>query len=485
MSAWLAFTVSRATVRALIQDPLSPEHVMKPFPREPGYDLLTMADGAVGAMQGLLEDAAAKLRARVTVQGRIVGRLFDREQRATHGLAWLATYVEALRQLASYADRMAATGHLGEVEELIVRIGFGEYLAQIFGGIPMSQGEITRLADMGLTRSEVSARMTDFVEALIASGNTAQRRSRLVELLRAQRDANPGMSGYDDTAESIRDEMHKFCVSEVAPRVQRWHLASEYISSDLIAHLAELGLFGLTIPEEFGGMGLGKQAMCVATEELSRGYIGIGSLGIRSEIAADLILNHGTEEQKRTWLPGIANGEVLPAVAFSEPNSGSDLASVSTRATADDKFYRVQGTKTWVTYGDRTDLLLLLVRTDPRDMSHRGLSLLLAGKPRGDDDRPFSVPGLTGREVAAVGYRGLKQYELAFDGFKVSVTGLLGGIEGLGFKQVMQSLESARIQTAARAIGVAQSALDQAAAHTSGRQQFGMPIIAFPRRPSP
>jgi (2S)-methylsuccinyl-CoA dehydrogenase len=454
---------------------------MMPSTRAPGHDLLTMTDGAVAAMEGLLADAVAKLRERLTVEGRVVARLFDREQRATHGLAWLATYVEAIRQLAAYAGRLSDAGQLGEIEELIVRIGFGEYLAQIFGGIPMSQSEIARLADMGLNRNDVSGRMTAFVEALIASGNTAQRRTRLVELLRAQHDGTPGAPGLDDTLESIRDEMRRFAVSEVVQQAQRWHLSNGYIPAEVIAHMAELGVFRLTIPEEFGGMGLGKQAMCVISEELSRGYIGVGSLGTGSEIAADLLINHGTEEQKREWLPRIAAGEVLPAVAFSEPASGSDLASIRTRAVRAGDGYKLHGSKAWITHAARADLLVLLVRTNSREESYRGLSILLAEKPRGRDERPFPVAGLTGIESPMVGYRGMKQFELAFDGFQVPSSGLLGGVEGTGFKQAMQCFESARIQTAARAVGVAQSALDQAMGYSSQRRQFGAPIIGFPR----
>ena len=454
---------------------------MKPSTRETGHDLLTMAEGALSAMEGLLADAVAHLRGRLTVEGHIVARLFDREQRATHMLAWLATYVEAIRQLIAYADRIDAGGHLGEIEELILRIGFGEYLAQIFGGIPMSQGEIGRLADMGLTRNDVTGRMTPSVEALIASGNTAQRRARLVELLRAQHDCTPGTPGLDDTLEAIRDEMRKFAVSDVIQQAQRWHLSNGYIPLDVINHMAELGVFGLAIPEEFGGMGLGKQAMCVVSEELSRAYIGVGSLGTRSEIAADLILHHGTAEQQRQWLPKIAAGEVLPAVAFSEPNSGSDLGSVRTRAAADDGFYRVRGSKTWVTHAARADLLLILARTNQREMNHRGLSLLLAEKPRARDDGQFSAAGLSGNEIPMVGYRGMKQYELTFDGFQVPISGLLGGIEGFGFKQIMQTLETARIQTAARAVGVAQSAMELALRYAEERVQFGEPLISFPR----
>jgi (2S)-methylsuccinyl-CoA dehydrogenase len=449
---------------------------------EAGHDLIAMAGGAVGAVEALLADAIARIRRRVAVDGRIVARLFDREQRATHGLAWLATYVEAIRQLAAYAEQIHSAGNLGEIEELVVRVGLGEYLAQIFGGIPMNQGEIVRPADLGLSRADLAPRMTAFVEALIASGNTPQRRARLVELLRAQRDATTGMSGLDDdTLESIRDEMRKFTISEVIQEAQRWHLSNSYVPIEIIAHMAELGVFGLTIPEEFGGMGLGKLAMCVVSEELSRGYIGVGSLGTRAEIAAELILHHGSQEQKRRWLPKIADGIVLPAAAFSETNSGSDLASIRTRAVREGDVYKVRGSKAWITHAARADLLLLLVRTNPNESGHRGISILLAEKPRGAEHSPFPAPGISGSEIPVLGYRGMKEFEIVFDDFEVPASGLLGGIEGIGFKQLMQMFETARIQTAARAVGVGQSAMDQAIGYSGQRTQFGAPIADFPR----
>jgi len=302
---------------------------------ETADDLVARAREAVMAVEALLADATYSVRERVTAEGSIMPRLLDREQRATHGLAWFATYVEALRQLAGYAERMQATGRLGEIEQLIVRIGFGEYLAQILGGIPMSQGEFVRLADLGLSGAAVAARVTPTLESMIADGNTAPLRARLIELMRDHPEPIVGNSGLDETLETIRAEMRKFSTSEVAPNAQAWHLSNSYIPLEIITQMAELGVFGLTIPEEYGGMGLGKESMCVVSEELSRGYIGVGSLGTRSEIAAELILGSGTEEQKRKWLPKIASGEVLPTAVFTEPNVGSDLASLRTRATRD------------------------------------------------------------------------------------------------------------------------------------------------------
>ncbi len=446
-----------------------------------GHELVELGRAATVALDALLADAVAKVRERVTMDSKPESRLFDRQQRATHGLAWLATYVEAVRQLAAYSERMAASGALGEIEEDLVRIALGEYLAQIVGGITMSQGEMVRPSDLGLSPAQVAARINSGMEALIANGNNAERRARLVELMRAGHHATVGTCGLDDTLESIRAEMRKFADSEVIGHAQNWHHTNSYIPMEIIGQMSELGVFGLTIPEEFGGMGLGKESMCVVSEELSRGYIGVGSLGTRSEIAAELILGSGTTAQKDKWLRKLASGEVLPTAVFTEPNTGSDLASIKTRAVRDGDVYKIYGNKTWITHPVRADLMTLLVRTNPKETGHRGLSMLLAEKPRGDDKNPFPVSGMTGTEIEVLGYRGMKEYEIAFDGFEVKAENLLGGVEGLGFKQLMQTFETARIQTAARAIGVAQAAMELALDYAQNRAQFGVPIVSFPR----
>jgi len=450
-----------------------------------GAGLIGLAHEAVAAMDALLADATRAVGARVTAEGRIAANLLDREQRAAHGLAWFATYTEALRQLAAYTERMNAAGRFGELEELVVRVGLGEYLAQMLGGIPMSQGEIVRPGELGLTLDQVATRVTPAVEELIATGNTAENRARLVTLMREHHGATVGDCGLEDTYEAIREEMRKFAESEVVPHAHDWHLTNSYIPMDVIAHMAELGVFGLTIPEEFGGLGLGKESMCVVSEELSRGYIGVGSLGTRSEIAAELILGGGTDEQKTKWLPKIASGEVLPTAVFTEPNTGSDLASLKTRAVkqgqGNEAVYKVSGNKTWITHPVRADLMTLLVRTDPKEPGYRGLSMLLAEKPRGTGDDPFPAQGMSGGEIEVLGYRGMKEFEIAFDGFEVKAENLLGGTEGQGFKQLMQTFESARIQTAARAVGVAQAALELARRYAEERVQFGQKLMEFPR----
>ncbi len=448
--------------------------------REAGPDLTSLTGEAVRAAEGVLQDATRAVRSRVAKDDQTMDRLLDREQRATHALAWLATYVEAVRQLCAYAERMREAGRLGELEQLIVEIGLGEYLAQIQGGIPMSQGEIARPADMGLSAAAVARRMAGPLEESFTAGNE-RRRARLTELMGSRHDATIGDCGLDETLAAIRDQMRKFADSEVLPHAQEWHRSNRYIPLEIIVQMSELGVFGLTIPEAYGGLGLGKESMCVVSEELARGYIGVGSLGTRSEIAAELILSGGTEEQKNEWLPKLASGDVLPTAVFTEPNTGSDLASLRTRAVREGDTYKVSGNKTWITHPVRADLMTLLVRTNPQESGHRGLSMLLAPKPRGTDEDPFPATGMSGTEIEVLGYRGMKEYEIAFDAFEVPAANLLGGVEGLGFKQLMQTFESARIQTAARAIGVAQAAMEQALSYAQQRQQFGQPIVNFPR----
>jgi (2S)-methylsuccinyl-CoA dehydrogenase len=447
--------------------------------RDAGVKLIALSREATRAAETLLAEATAAVRQRVMVENHLVERLLDREQRATHGLAWLATYVESIRQLSAYAERMHTADGLGAIEELLIQIGIGEYLAQIQGGIAMSPGEIVRPVDVGLSVQTVAARLAGPLEGLM-SGNV-DRRARLIELIRMHEDAMVGDCGLEETLASIRDEMRKFADSDVMPQAQQWHRTNSYIPSAIIAQMSELGVFGLTIPEEYGGLSLGKESMCVVSEELSRGYIGVGSLGTRSEIAAELIIAGGTEQQKRKWLPKIASGEVLPTAVFTEPSAGSDLASIRTRAVRHGDVFRIYGNKTWITHPVRADLMTLLVRTDPGEPGHRGLSMLLAEKPRGTDDHPFPASGMSGSEIEVLGYRGMKEYEIAFDGFEVKAENLLGGVEGLGFRQLMQTFESARIQTAARAIGVAQAAMEQALTYAQQRQQFGTQIIDFPR----
>lgn len=446
-------------------------------------DLLKLTGAAVAPVKALADTARDRLRAELSLDGRISARLVEANQTAAHGLAWLATYAQSLEQMQAWAEKLDRDGKFGEIEALIHQIAFGEYLWQVYGGIPMSQTEILRPQDLGLTQEDQRGMMTPEIMTLTQTGNSQAARLRLVELMQDQAaNITVGASGLEEELEMIREQFRRYALDRVEPNAHDWHLKDELIPMEIIEELAEMGVFGLTIPEEYGGLGLSKASMCVVSEELSRGYIGVGSLGTRSEIAAELILAGGTDEQKAKWLPRLASAETLPTAVFTEPNTGSDLGSLRTRAVkGEDGDYTVTGNKTWITHAARTHVMTLLARTDPNTTDYRGLSMFLAEKTPGTDEDPFPTPGMTGGEIEVLGYRGMKEYELGFDGFTVKGENLLGGEEGKGFKQLMETFESARIQTAARAIGVAQSALDIAMQYAQDRKQFGKPLIAFPR----
>ncbi len=442
-------------------------------------DLLALTAASLEPAQTLLDQATGNLRDLVCKDGRPDGELLETHQSATHALSWLATYVESLRQMHGWATRLNSSSKFGEMEQLILQIAFGEYLAQIKGGIMMSQGEIARLHHMGVDGRALD---TPAVQTLIENANTPAARARLVELMQSnQGHATFGTTGLDDELEMIREQFRRFADDRVVPHAHDWHLKDELIPIEVINDLADMGVFGLTIPEEFGGFGLSKASMVVVSEELSRGYIGVGSLATRSEIAAELILCGGTDDQKHQWLPKISSAEILPTAVFTEPGTGSDLGAMRTRATKNGDDYAMTGNKTWITHAARTHVMTLLARTDPDTTDYRGLSMFLAEKIPGTDADPFPTPGMTGGEIEVLGYRGMKEYELAFDGFAIKGENLLGGVEGQGFKQLMKTFESARIQTAARAIGVAQNALEVGMQYALERQQFGKSLINFPR----
>jgi (2S)-methylsuccinyl-CoA dehydrogenase len=447
-----------------------------------GDELLPLCGAALAAADGLLARARKSVRALVDKDGAIDASRIERQQFAVHGLAWLATYGEALRQSLAWAEQLSASGRFGAMEQLLLQLGFGGYLTEMANGIAMSQIEVVRPSDLGLDGDDLAAFRGAAVERLMRHGNTQDSRDRLAGLLvEAAGGGEFGELGLDETLTLVRDQFRRFTEDNVTPDAHGWHLRDELIPLDVVQGMSDLGVFGLTIPEQYGGHGMGKTAMCVVSEELCRGYIGVGSLGTRSEIAAELILHGGTEEQRQEWLPKIASGEILPTAVFTEPNVGSDLGSVGTRAIRDGDTYRVQGNKTWITHAARADMMTLLARTDTDTTGYRGLSMFLAAKPRGEGDDPFPAKGMSGGEIQVLGYRGMKEYEIAFDGFEIAAENLLGGEEGRGFKQLMATFESARIQTAARAVGVAQNAFELGLNYGIERQQFGGPIVRFPR----
>ncbi len=440
-------------------------------------DLRALTAAALPEVEALFATARDTLKSQVLANGKVSNPALEARQFQAHSLAWLATYVEALRQLDAWAGRLSEAGQLGLMETLILQIGFGEYLTQIAGGIPMSQTEFARLSDLGLIWAPGSA-----AAKLMAQGNTPDARHTLVRLMRDNHGrATFGATGLDAELEMIRDQFRRYADEKVIPRAQGWHLRDELIPMEVISELAEMGVFGLTIPEAYGGLGLSKASMVVVSEELSRGYIGVGSLGTRSEIAAELILCGGSEKQKQKWLPGLASGEILPTAVFTEPNTGSDLGSLRTRARKVGDDWIITGNKTWITHAARTHVMTVLARSVEGTSDYRGLSMFLAEKTPGTDETPFVDAGLSGGEIEVLGYRGMKEYTVNFDDFAVKGENLLGGVEGQGFKQLMQTFESARIQTGARAIGVAQSALESGMQYAEDRKQFGKPLIEFPR----
>ena len=445
-------------------------------------NLCDLTSKSVNALEILLSHVIDHVREYALVEGRVSSAKLDEHQFETHSLAWIATYIESLKQMHYWAEIAIKNDKFDEIEKLLLQISFGEYLSQIQSGIPMSQTEFARLKDMDLPATVLTDFLIPEVEMLSKFGNTQSARQYLVKLMQDGIGLSTfGFSGLDEELEMVREQFRRFSNDKVDPYAHSWHLKDELIPLEIITEMADLGVFGLTIPEEYGGLGLSKAAMCVVSEELSRGYIGVGSLATRSEIAAELILCGGTEDQKQKWLPKLADASVLPTAVFTEPSTGSDLGSLSTRAVKKDEGYEIIGNKTWITHASRTNVMTLLARTNPSTNNYTGLSMFLAEKIAGSDEIPFPSIGMSGGEIEVLGYRGMKEYEIAFDNFKVSESNLLGGVEGQGFKQLMQTFESARIQTAARAIGVAQSALDLALDYSISRKQFGKSLIDFPR----
>ena len=421
-----------------------------------------------------LEAARAyRAAAQAALAGRLATRPIDAEQRAAHGFAWVATSVAALEAIH---DWLAANDDSNPVDTLVGRLAFAETLGQLVGGLPMGQNELFRPADLGL--GQAARALAETCASLIDADHATTRASLVAALAEGQW---PSETFHDADLDAIRDQFRKFTEAEILPHAHQWHLANALIPDATVRAMADLGTFGVCIPEAFGGLGLNKLVMCLVTEELSRGWIGAGSLGTRSEIAGELIAMGGTDEQKAHWLPRIASGEVLPTAVFTEPDVGSDLGSLQTRARFDGEGWAIDGAKNWITHASRSDLMTLLARTVPDAKGYAGLSMLLVPKPRGTEADPFPAPGMTGSEIEVLGYRGMREYALQFDGMRAPADALLGGEEGMGFKQLMRTFEGARIQTAARAVGVARRALELGLDYALTRRQFGKAIVHFPR----
>jgi (2S)-methylsuccinyl-CoA dehydrogenase len=305
-----------------------------------------------------------------------------------------------------------------------------------------------------------------------------------------------GPRHLDADFELVRETFHRFAEDRIRPHAEHVHRTNGDIPEEIIEGLAEIGGFGLSVPEEYGGFATGGESdylgMVVATEELSWGSLGIGgSLITRPEILTRALVRGGTEDQKRRWLPKLATGEVLAAVAVTEPDYGSDVAGLATSATATEGGWLINGVKTWCTFAARADVLMLLARTDPdRSKAHRGLSMFVVEKPRGEGTGfvfgqeatgPRPAGRLEGRPIDTLGYRGMHSYEVAFENWFVPADNLVGGEGGLGrgFYLQMQGFENGRLQTAARAVGVMQAAYEAAAAYAAERRVFGAPILDY------
>jgi (2S)-methylsuccinyl-CoA dehydrogenase len=432
----------------------------------------------VEAIDRLYAVAHKSLKARVSEGGKLSAKKLEQLQVAAHALAYMKTELEACRQLVAWSTRVG-----GAYEKQIAATYLGDYGRSLRAHIDLGTGEQVGVHELGITEEDLRATvLKPDVQKWCDEQASAE---KYIDIAKQAESKGLGDSGLDDvTLEDIRKQFSKFVDQQVLPRAQEIHRKDVLIPMEIVQQMSELGVFGLTIPEEYGGLGLGKVAMCVVTEELSRGYIGVGSLGTRSEIAAELIIGGGTEEQKQYFLPKLASGELLPTAVFTEPNHGSDLANIVTRAEKQpDGGYRVNGAKTWITHAVRADLMTLLARTNPDVAGYGGLSILLAEKTRqGEEGQPdFVDEGLTGTEIKVIGYRGMKEYELGFDNFAVKPGALLGGVEGQGFKQLMRTFESARIQTAARGVGMAVAAYDEAMRYSHERIQFGQPLFNFGR----
>ena len=440
---------------------------------------LNLFSNILNSLETVSSEAKSFLKEKLSVDGKINNQLLEKHQHEGHGYAWFETYRIALRETFNWFKNLKQTEKATKLESGILLFSFAEYLSQMRSGIMMSQTEIVRPESLGISSQSFSFCDSPEIAGLIKLGLSETVKVEIVESL--ENGIFPNLGLNDETLEMIQDQFKKFTDEEIVPHANEWHLKDDLIPDEVLKKMSELGVFSIAIPENYGGLGMGKVAMCVVTEELSRGFLAAGSLGTRAEIAGELIRLGGTEDQKNKYLPEIAAGNILTTAVFTEPNTGSDLGSLSTRAQLDGENYVINGNKTWITHGARSDLMTVLARTDSEQKGYKGLSMFLVDKPRGNCENPFPMEGMSGSEIEVLGYRGMKEYEIALDSSKVSKKNLLGEEEGKGFKQLMETFESARIQTAARAVGVSQNALELGLQYAKDRSQFGKPIVKFSR----
>jgi len=400
----------------------------------------------------------------------------DQHQAVAYDLASIASSVGAVEEMLTYAEA-------GELEGRLAHAYAADVVADLVGRI---QG---RWTECGLDPADLELWAGD-VAAAVERGRSPDFLGGIADDVIRTGGSLP--SHLDEDREMVRDTFRRFAEDKVRPVAEHVHRNDEDIPDEVIRGLAELGCFGLSISPEHGGFSEGGEDsltdMVVVTEELSRASLGVaGSLITRPEIIATAIEAGGTDEQKQRWLPQIASGERMCAVAVTEPDVGSDVASIKVAARRDGDDYVVDGVKTWCTFAGRGELLLLLARTDP-DLSkgHRGLSLFVVEKPdqRGHSftvDQEGGGGRMVARAIPTIGYRGMHSFEISFEGWRVPASALIGGDEGLGrgFYLQMQAFANGRLQTAARANGLMRAALEAAAAYTSDRKAFGQRLADY------
>ena len=448
---------------------------------------LTDAHDLLATLEGCLVTASRHLAGATTVDGRIDDARLEVHQVAAYDLASLSSGVAAARALADQAAGAGAGTVVGELDARLALVAAADVAADLLG---RTAG---REAEFGLPPDPLGA-----VGAALAAGRDQGLLAALGGTVLATGEAGSRHLGED--LEMVRATFRRFTEDRVLPVAEQVHRHDEDLPEEIITGLAELGCFALSIPEAHGGFATGDEDellnMVVVTEELSRGSLGVaGSLITRPEIIGTAILKGGTPQQKARWLPPIAAGERMCAVAVTEPDVGSDVAAVSTTARRDGGDWVLDGVKTWCTFAGRAEYLLVLARTDPdRSLGHRGLSLFVVEKPAAAghhfafEQAPDGTVGGTGggrmeaRAIPTIGYRGMHSFEVSLDGWRVPSDALIGEEEGLGrgFYLQMQAFANARLQTAARAQGVMQAALERAVAYTGERRVFGQSIAAFP-----
>ena len=444
---------------------------------------LQQAGAALQATTQLIDTALSALKL-LTLDGeRVSPAKLDEHQLASYELSLSWSECTAARFLTAHALQLAARS----VSENTLTI----QLSNLFcaEAITNTANRLrARPADYGLTHADITTDLVaeEFLSKQLAAKNIAAIGQAIID-----RDGDLGPDLLNEYHTIMRDTFRRFSDDVVAPLAESIHREDLIIPDAILEPLKEMGMFGLSIPAKYGGLQEDDKedtlGMIVVTEELSRGSIGAaGSLITRPEILARALLKGGTEEQKQYWLPQLAVGDPLCAVAVTEPNYGSDVAGVRLKATATEGGWLLNGAKTWCTFGGKAGLLLVLARTNPdMTLGHRGLSMFLVEKPSSDGHHfevsPETGGKLTGRAIATIGYRGMHSFELFFDDLYVPKENMLGGAggEGKGFYYAMAGFSGGRIQTAARAVGVMRAAFEKSISYSKDRVVFGKSIAQY------